>query len=202
MQFKPFGLLLGAVMLALSGNTPAWADLLPPGHKRVTHQLVFAKSPLLETHRLIAIPTRGFGGHTEVQADRPFRFSTKYGTRLYVVPAEFVPPAKVFHGEPLPFPSCDIPVHSVTSVPALSPITSIRSTCKLVGVGDQSLEVELVDHTELNDSGQPVSFRNSVLPMLILSAIGLTGCVLVWRRTRTSNPDADSKPSPSTESIG
>jgi hypothetical protein len=151
---------------------------------------VFVDSPLLKSHRLIAMPVRGFGGHEDVQPNRAFHFSTKYGTRLYVVPDDFVPPAKVNPGEPLPFPSCDVPVSSMTYVPTYSPIASLRSTCKLVAVGDNAIQVELVSHVELDSNGRPVSLLNTVLPMLAISAIGLLGCCLIWRRSRNSRSSA------------
>ncbi len=176
--------------VVLLGTTRLSADLIPPGNKGVSHKLVFVDSPLLESHRLIAMPVRGFGGHEEVQPDRPFRFSTKYGTRLYVVPDDFVLPAKVDPGEPLPFPSCDVPVASTTYVPIFSPIASLRSTCKLVAVEDDAIQVDLVGHVELNSAGHPVTLLNSLLPMLAISAAGLIGCCLIWRRARTSKTNA------------
>ena len=151
---------------------------------------MFVDSPLLKSHRLIAMPVRGFGGHEEIQPDRPFHFSTKYGTRLYVVPSDFVPPAKVSPGELLPFASCDVPVSSTTYVSILSPIASLRSTCKLIAVGDDAIQVELVDHVELDSNGKPASLLNTVLPMLLISATGLIGCCLVWRQARISRNSA------------
>lgn len=82
--------------------------------------------------------------------------------------------------------SCDVPVSSTTYVPTLSPIASLRSTCKLVAVGDNAIQVELVSHAELDSNGRPVSVLNTVLPMLVISAIGLLGCCLIWRRARIS----------------
>ena len=176
--------LLAVLML---GTRHLSADLIPPGNKAVSHKLVFVDSPLLQTHRLIAMPVRGFGGHEEVQPNRPFHFSTKYGTRLYVVPRDFEPPSKVNPGQPLPFPSCDVPVSSTTYVPILSPVASLRSTCKLIAVADDAIQVELVDHVELDASGNPASPLGAVLLMLFISATGLIGCCLIWRRTRRSD---------------
>ena len=126
-RFSSSGTLLVLLVTLMTGTARLCADLIPPGNKGVSHKLVFVDSPLLKSHRLIATPVRGFGGHEEVQPDRPFHFSTKYGTRLYVVPSDFVPPTKVNPGEPLPFPSCDVPVSSTTYVPIFSPIASLRS---------------------------------------------------------------------------
>ena len=190
MRFRSSRALLVLLVTLMTGTTRLVADLIPPGNKGVSHKLVFVDSPLLKLHRLIAMPVRGFGGHEEVQPDRPFHFSTKYGTRLYVVPNDFVPPTKVNPGEPLPFPSCDVPVSSTTYVPILSPIASLRSTCKLIAVGDDAIQVELVDHVELDSNAQPASLLNTVLPMLVISATGLIGCFLIWRRARISRNSA------------
>lgn len=179
--------LLILLVTLMTGTARLGADLIPPGNKGVSHKLVFVDSPLLKSHRLIAMPVRGFGGHEEVQPDRPFHFSTKYGTRLYVVPNDFVPPAKVSFGEPLPFPSCDVPVSSTTYVPILSPVASLRSTYKLIAVGDDTIQVELVDHVELDSNGQPTSLLNTILPMLAIAGTGLIGCCLIRRRARTRN---------------
>ncbi len=190
MRFRSIRALLGLLVTVMTGTNRLSADLIPPGSKGVSHKLLFVDSPPLKSHRLIAMPVRGFGGHEEVQPHRPFHFSTKYGTRLYVVPDDFIPPAKVIPGEPLPFPSCDVPVSSTTYVPIFSPIASLRSTCKLVAVGDNAIQVELVDHVELNSDGRPASLLNTVLSMLVISATGLIGCYLIWRRARLSENSA------------
>lgn len=190
MQLRSIRALLFLLVTVLTGTTRLSADLIPPGNKGVSHKLVFVDSPLLKSHRLIAMPVRGFGGHEEVQPDRPFHFSTKYGTRLYVVPNEFVLPAKLNPGEPLPFPSCDVPVSSTTYVPTFSPIASLRSTCRLVAVEDDAIQVELVDHVELNSNGRPVTLLNTVLPVLVISGTGLIGCCIIWRRARISKTRA------------
>lgn len=190
MRIRGNRVLLVLLVTLMTGTTRLGADLIPPGNKRVSHKLVFVDSPLLRSHRLIAMPVRGFGGHEEVIPGRPFHFSTKYGTRLYVVPGDFVPPYKVSPGEPLPFPSCDVPVSSTTYVPILSPIASLRSTCKLIAVGDDAIQVELVDHVKLDSNGKSASLLKTVLPMLLISATGLIGCCLIWRQTRISRNSA------------
>lgn len=190
MRFECSRALVVLLMTLMLGSTRLEADLIPPGHKAVSHRLVFVDSPLLQSHRMIAMPVRGFGGHEEIQPDRPFRFSSKYGTRLYVVPKDFVPPEKLQAGIPLPFPSCDVPVGCITSVPLLSPIDSLRSTCKLVAVGEDAIGVELVDHVELGSDGQPASLLKNGLPLLGIAAAGLVGCCLVWRRVRAAKKPA------------
>lgn len=167
------------------------ADIIPPGNKKVSHHMVFADSPLLQSHRLIAMPVRGFGGFTEVQAGQPFQFSSKYGTRLYVVPSDYHPPGKVFHGEPLPFPSCEVPVSSTTSVPKFSPVASLRTTCKLIAVGDDSIGVEVIEHVELGSGNQPVTPWQRMLPFVAIAATGLLGCILVWRWNRARMAGAE-----------
>ena len=146
---------------------------------------MFVDSPPLESHRLIAMPVRGFGGVTEVQSGRPFAFSTKYGTRLYIVPRDYVPPQRFNPGEPLPFPSCDAPVTCVTSMPRFSPVASLLSTCKLTKVADGEIQVELIDHVRLDKHGRPASVLRGMLPLSLIATVGLVGCWVLRRRART-----------------
>ena len=178
-----FGLVIVILVVGPAGSLVA--DLIPPGHKSVSHKLVFVDSQLLQSHRVIAMPVRGFGGAEEVKAGHPFRFSSKYGTRLYAVPRDFVPPKRVSPGKPLPFPSCEVPVTCVTSVPGFSPVASLTSTCKLSKVTADQIRVELIEHVELDAQGRPASMRRSMLPLLVIASVGLLGCLLLWRRART-----------------
>lgn len=162
------------------------ADLIPPGNKSVTHKLVFQDSPLLESHRLIAMPTRGFGGHEEIQAGRPFYFSSKYQTRIYAVPKDYRPPSKRASGEPLPFPTGEIPIASTTYVPLLSPVASLLSTVRLVDVDETTINIELVGHEEFDDLGNPVSLGSVLIPLSVISMCGLVGCIAIWRRTKSN----------------
>ncbi len=72
----------------------------------------------------------------------------------------------------------------------IHPIASLRSTCKLVAVEDDAIQVELVDHVERNSNGRPVTLLNTVLPGLVISGIGLIGCCTIWRRARVSKTRA------------
>jgi hypothetical protein len=177
-------------LVAVAGPTRLlFADLLPPGRKRVSHELVFVDSQLLRAHRLIAAPVRGFGGVEEIQPERPFHFSSKYGTRLYVVPSDFVVPDRVGPGESVPFPSCDVPVPSITSVPTFSPVAKLLSTCKLIDVSEDQIRVELIDHVELDARGRPANMLRSMLPLGGIAMVGLIGCLLLWRRTHSLQDD-------------
>lgn len=176
-------LLAGLLLLVIARKNQVLADVIPPGNKSVRHVLVFVDSPLLQSHRLVATPIRGFGGHEEVQAGQPFGFSTKYGTRLYVVPEDYVFPKKIIYGARPAFPSCEVPVSSITSVPVLSPVDSIRTTCELVSVEEDSIRVSLVDHQELDAFGRPVTPGSMALPLLAISASGLIGCYFIRRGT-------------------
>jgi hypothetical protein len=120
--------ILQVALLLLSLGAPARSDILLPGHKPISHQLVIAPSEHWTGRRIVAAPVRGFGGTHVVEPGVPFDFSSKYGTRLYVVPeAEALPdvvddPWKTSHV------SADIPVSEVASVPVTSPSTSIVTT--------------------------------------------------------------------------
>ena len=172
------------VVLVTCALSETRADLIPPGNKSVSHRLIFQDSELLRDHRVIAMPVRGFGGHEEIEAGKPIPFSTKYGTRLYVVPDDYEPPGKMMRKDLPNFPSCDVPVSSITYVPVFSPVASIRTTLELADVSDDSITVTVVDHVELDRTGQPASLLRSALPLFAISAAGIAGCfVLWWRKT-------------------
>ena len=182
--------LLSLGLMLVSSSNLVHADLIPPGNKGVSHKLVIVDSPLLASNRIIAMPTRGFGGHEEVRAGKPFHFSSKYGTRLYVVPDDYEPPAKLRSGDPLPFPHGEIPVTSTTYVPLISSVDSLRSTCKVTEIGEDSITIELIDHIKLDSRGRPVTLLSSALPMLAISMVGCVCCGFVWRWTRRSKKPA------------
>jgi hypothetical protein len=177
--------LIGLVLVTACLAREVSADLIPPGHKSVSHKLVFEDSPLLESHRLIAMPVRGFQGAAEVQAGRPFWFSSKYGTRLYVVPEDYAPPERISPGDEFAFPSCDVPVSSVTSVPMFSPVKSILTTLELTDVGEETIRVAVVDHVEYGSDGRPASWLMSSVPKIAIAAIGLVFCLVLWSRGRS-----------------
>ena len=173
-----------ALILAIAVGTlhsqPASADTLAPGTRAVHHSLVFEASDELREHRLIASPVNGFSGVHEIVADEAFTFSSKYGTRLYLVPeGEEVaaPPA----GGELPWPNCPVPVAEVTAVNRMSPVSAVRTTCALTSVeGGVPVVIEIAT-VELGASGEPVNRALYWAKLIGVAAVGL-GLGFFFRR--------------------
>ena len=161
-----------------------FADILPPGHRGIVHEIVFVESDLLEAHRLIATPLRGFHGVEEIRPGQPFPFSTKYGTRFYVVPEDAALPEARDVQALARWPSCDPPITEIRGVPWYSPVVSALSTCKLVDVSSENVGVELVNHDELDSNGEPASMVRRAFILGAIAAAGLLGCGVLYRRIR------------------
>lgn len=78
--------IIGMSIIAMAWTSIALADLILPGNKAVDHQLVFQDSELFQRYRFVAAPIAGFQGVAVIQPGVSFRFSSKYGTKIYVVP--------------------------------------------------------------------------------------------------------------------
>lgn len=169
-----------AVVVSLLFLGDAQADLIPPGHKSIKHQLVFLDSPLLTEHRLIAAPVRGFGGFSEVKAGHPFYFSSKYGTKIYAVPKDYQPPTRYSPGEALPFPHSEPPTNSITSVSLLQNTSRIETHCRLVAVTETSLEIEVTEEIRFDELNNVTTGGLSLLGKIAISLVGLGGCIALW----------------------
>ncbi len=189
-----YGKILGLVIGIAFGfpiAAPVLADLIPPGHKGVTHQLVFVDSPALAQHRLVAAPIRGLHGAEEVSAGHPFEFSSKYGTRLYLIPEDVMPLPEFDRELYSQWPSEEPPVGEITSVPMISPVASIVTKVRLVSATSGPPKMELVAEEELDDSRTPVSWKNYLWRPLILVPAGIAILFLtvrILRRRRVATP--------------
>ena len=178
-----------AVLLCLAAlwrPTPATADILPPGHHGIAHELVFEPSPLFDNHQLVAAPIRGFQGVHAVTPGQPFDFS-KYGTRLYLFPKSEPLPQEFDRQHFADLPGAELPIGHVSSVPIISPTTSAITTLRWVEVRDRLPVVVVVDHKELDSAGRPTSFLRTY-GWLALPGIGLV--ILIYagiRRSRGRN---------------
>jgi hypothetical protein len=81
------------------------------------------------------------------------------------------------------WPSLEIPVSEIRSVPWISPIASAITTLRLADTAE-GLTVEVVSHEEFDASNQPVSFLRSYLPLAIPLLVGIAACFYIARRAR------------------
>lgn len=175
----PIGLLGALALLAAGAHAAPRPDLLPPGHAQVEHVLIFEELELPVGQALVATPTRGFGGVEVIEPDVPFSFSSKYGTRLYLLPdtLDVEPPSA---GGLLDYPSAAPPVAQVSSVPLIHATRRVETVLALNGIDGSTLELRVVGETRFDSSGQPVSV-DSYLPWILLALLGMGA---VWRLRR------------------
>ncbi len=180
------GLLAAAA--APAAGAAGLADLLPPGHRSVVHEIVVLADPALEDLQLVAAPYPGFAGVVPVEPGVPFRFSSKYGTRLYGLPRGAEVPDR-FAPESFP-PECVLmgPFAEVASAPALSPLARVLTTYRVEGSEGGKPRFVLAGETRFGPGGVELSL-SALLPWLLgLAAIGVAGLLLVarWRRRGTT----------------
>lgn len=170
-------------MLTLALFVALAPDLVAPGHRPVSHQLVVEASAHFEQHRFFAEPVRGFSGFHEIRPGEPFDFSSKYGTRIFALPRDVAPDAgaKV---APLAVATGEIPVSEVSSVVLTSPVERVETRLKLVRVENGVLELSVVASDEQYSRPMLAAIGGGVA----LCAVGLV--LFARRRARVSSQSA------------
>jgi len=143
--------LLAILLALLPLAAPARADILLPGHRPVSHQLVIEASELWTGKRIVAFPVRGVGGTHVVEPGQPFGFSSKYGTRLYVATGSEPVPDSADAAWTASHVAAAIPVSEVSSVPLISPLEAIVTTLRIRALDGARFELEVVDESRRND---------------------------------------------------
>jgi hypothetical protein len=168
---------LACVFLAVLSAAPLRADVIPAGHKPVEHLLVVSEA-LADGEVVAAAPTRGFHGVQAVIPGEPFTFSSKYGTRLYVLPAGAGIPTDLEALRAAAIASSDIPVSEVITVPFWEPVTSIVTTLRLARIPGGALSIQVIG--EVRSGGFAAQGRLLAIAA-VLVAVGLAGLVgIVW----------------------
>lgn len=172
------------------------ADLLPPGHKAVDHYLIFTSSAALQNHRLVAAPIRGLHGFAEIRQGQPVPFSTKYGTRIFAVPTDYQLPEECKPEDLEDFPSTAPPVHAITSLSVLRSTTQIKTFCEVTSVTETAVVIKATGEEEYDELGNLSKGQWSTTGKIILSVIGLVGCLVlrvVLSRHKRSQLEKDKK---------
>jgi hypothetical protein len=164
-----------AFALAHLGAGALRADVIPPGHRPVEH--VFAVSePLPAGLTLVAAPTSGFTGVQVVAAGTEVAFSTKYGTRLYALPAGTEIPGDLEALRAAAVASADLPMLEVTSTPLTSPMSKYVTPLRVERTPEGGLAVTLLEP----GPGSVIAARGNLLLLaLILAAAFACGVVLL-----------------------
>lgn len=171
--------LLAAVLL-LPGSPP---DLLLPGHKDVRHELVFAWAGPGPMPILALSPLRSLHGHALVREGEPMRFSSKYGTRLWLLPAApDLPPSESLRDQP--WPSFPLPLREVRSVPQSHPLARLVTSVRIASRGKDELALEVVGERRYDHAGREIG-PIAWVPLLALS---LAGAAWLYRLARHQPP--------------
>jgi len=174
-----------------AGAAPA--DVIPPGSHAVEHTLVLETPAEVDGLRLVAAPVRGFGGVEQIEQGVPFHFSSKYGTRLYAVPADgeappFVAPFDREEGSAAAelwasFPTWSVPVGEVGHVSDSNPLARVET--RLAWSGPEG-DVRVVGERRWGGDGELLSEGAGGAHALgvpvflaVAAALGLAGLVVV-----------------------
>lgn len=172
----------GILVALLALAAPARADILLPGHRPVSHKLLIESSEHWGGKRIVAFPVRGFGGTHLVQPGEPFEFSSKYGTRLYVVTDAEPVPESADAAWTASHVAAEIPVQEVASVPLVSPLDSIVTTLRIRTLEGARFELAVVDEEQRYDPGL-IALWGSVA---LLGGLGLVYLIRRRRRARSA----------------
>ena len=181
-----------ALCTALFASATASADILPIGHKSVSHKLVFEDSTLLDEHRLVAAPIAGLHGVETIEPGVPFDFSTKYGTRLYLVPQDVTEVTTFDRDRFGEWVSCPPPRSEIRSVPLTSVMSGALTTLRLIHADPSTITVEEVSHVEFDGAGTPVNrvWRDRIRFFLVFGAALLIVVAVLALRARATRRSA------------
>lgn len=171
----------------LCAPTPV-PDVIAPGRHGVKHEMVVEPSEALGGGTLVCWVASGIGGpDSTVVPGEPFRFSSKYDSRLYLLP-EGVDPSEVTRptaSAPLDYPSAPPPRGEIHDLPNANPVHAALTTIRLRGVDGDRLDFEVVDHVLFDASGTPVGESRQAFVWAMILAVGLAaGASLLSRRKR------------------
>lgn len=161
-------------------------DVLLPGHRAVSHTIVLEGDAA--GHRLVAAPTAGFAVQ-EVAIGEPFRFSSKYGTRLWAF-AQGTPVPERWDAELFAKSAlvASLPPE-IASVPVTSSLRSVQTTLRVDGLASGRLALSKL--SEVRDPPGASETLDWRFVWIGIAALGLVlAIVLRWRRRRRETPEA------------
>ena len=174
------------VLLLPTGPAP---DVILPGQKGVLHELVLEWGEDQGQVEFWAWPLAGFGGPRKIVAGEPFRFSGKYGTRIYRFAAgEAWPDPRSWespHEPPEGFLQSHprgIPCYEINRASVMHPLDSVRSVYRVVGAQQGALQFEFVSEQRFDARGNLINL-GALTPFLVgIALVGLVGLVRIARR--------------------
>ncbi|MCB9883763.1 MAG: hypothetical protein H6832_02100 [Planctomycetes bacterium] len=173
---------LVAVLLFGSGR-PVLArspDVILPGHKSVEHRIVLDWGSDLDRYRFFVSPNAGFHGNALAERGVQMRFSSKYGSRIWAVPANEEPPVagKRIEGS---WPNARVPVGEWSSVPIGTPVAKVITHLRIVAVDDQTLRFETVSEQRFDSRGREIG-SGSWFVLIVIAVVGATAVIWMTKR--------------------
>lgn len=179
-------MILSLAGLALLAAIP---DILPIGHKSVRHELVLEWDEGQHAGvRFVASPVRGFHGHVVIESGKPFRFSSKYGTRVYVIPASVaLPDARERIARDAQYEVLAIPRGEVRSIAVTHALARVRTTLRVARDADGKRQLVVSDEARFDAAGRALGSGSHVV-LWVVSGLGLVCLVVLYRRRRRDVP--------------
>jgi hypothetical protein len=173
-------LLLTALLLLPSAPAPA-RDILLPGNRPVTHELSLEIDEGFAEWRFLASPVAGFRGVTVIESGVPFRFSSKYGTRIYAVPlADEVPErcsTEWAEGRPVTLPG----VGEINQISVSSPLARVLTKLRVVEVQGAEIRLEEIGEQRFDASGRLIDETMLRVFLIGMAGVGVLGLFLLHR---------------------
>lgn len=162
-------------------------DMAAPGFKKVVQEVAIENPNDFDGWRIVAAMFLGPSHVTTVQPNVPFRYSSKYPTRIYAIPNGTSVPLQV-SGKRVPmeafesFLSTAIPVSLPSSVSMLSPVKRNLTTMRIVNFSEGTMQLQTVREQEFDGDGESVGWlRVWGIPVGAV-ILGILGLVFLRRR--------------------
>ncbi len=168
--------------IALAALLPRAFDSLPPGTKSVQHSVALTWDSALEAYDFYLSPIAGFWGIAKVERGEPLRFSSKYGSRIWALPAgtKLDPAAKRIEGA---WPRSPVPVSERKFVSRGKPLASIVTHLAVVAVDEGGLRFEVRGEQRFDAAGREFG-SSDFLVLLGVAGLGALLIAFLYRRQR------------------
>ncbi len=162
-------------------------DMTTPGFRKVVQEVAIENPNDFDGWQVVAAMFLGPSHVTRVEPNVPFRYSSKYTTRIYAIPSGTPVPVQI-DGKRIPrealknFLSTAIPVSLPSSVSILSPVKRNLTTLRIESISEEAVQLQTVREQEFDGSGKPIGWlRVWGLPVGAV-ILGILGLVFLRRR--------------------
>lgn len=151
-------------------------DLLMPGRKAVRHEIEFIWDADTVLPRFALSPLRSLHGHAVVRPGQRLRFSSKYGSRLWIVPTGAELPDASESLRDSGWTSLPLPVRELHSIGVGHPLAQVVTTIRIAPAADGGFVLAVAGERYFDSDGHDLGAW-TWMPLVVLS---LLGAVWVW----------------------